>query len=96
MTIDLKDIFSISSPPTYSNNMYITYITDIQLKQLVVVVRSDIFQRYPSKLVVINKKEEALKDLKKMKDLGMSQFEKVEFEKIIKMILDKNQSAINI
>jgi len=30
MTIDLKDIFSISSPPnTSTNNMYITYITDI-------------------------------------------------------------------
>ncbi len=34
----------------------------------------------------LNKKEEALKDLKKMEDLGMSQFEKVEYEKIIKMI----------
>ena len=34
----------------------------------------------------LNKKEEALKDLKKMEDLGMSKFEKVEYEKIIKMI----------
>ena len=28
MTIDLKDIFSNSSPTTSANNMYITYITD--------------------------------------------------------------------
>ena len=28
MTIDLKDIFSNSSPTTSTNNMYITYITD--------------------------------------------------------------------
>ena len=28
MTIDLKDIFSNSSPNTSTNNMYITYITD--------------------------------------------------------------------
>ena len=26
MTMDLKDIFSNSSPPTSTNNMYITYI----------------------------------------------------------------------
>ena len=29
MPIDLKDIFSNSSPPTSTNNMYITDITDI-------------------------------------------------------------------
>ena len=34
----------------------------------------------------LDKKEEALKDLKKLEDLGMSKFEKVEYEKIIKMI----------
>ena len=34
----------------------------------------------------LNKKEEALKDLKKMEDLGMSNFEKAEYEKLIKMI----------
>ena len=28
MTIDLKDISSNSPPPTSTNNMYITYITD--------------------------------------------------------------------
>ena len=28
MTIDLNDIFSNSPPPTSTNNMYITYITD--------------------------------------------------------------------
>ena len=27
MTIDLKDISSYSSPPTFTNNMYVTYIT---------------------------------------------------------------------
>ena len=36
--------------------------------------------------IELNKKDEALKDLKKMEDLGMSKFEKVEYEKIIKMI----------
>ena len=40
MTIDLKDISSISSPSTSNTYMYITYI---YLKKLVVVVRSDIF-----------------------------------------------------
>ena len=34
----------------------------------------------------LDKKEEALKDLEKLEDLGMSKFEKVEYEKIIKMI----------
>ena len=29
MTIDLKDIYSYSSPPTSTNNMYVTYITYI-------------------------------------------------------------------
>ena len=36
--------------------------------------------------IELNKKEEALKDLKKMEDLGMSNFEKVEYEKLIKTI----------
>ena len=35
MTIDLKDIFSNSSPPTSPNNMYITYITDIYIFKVV-------------------------------------------------------------
>ena len=34
----------------------------------------------------LDKKEEALKELEKLEDLGMSKFEKVEYEKIIKMI----------
>ena len=36
--------------------------------------------------IELDKKEEALKDLKKMEDLGMSEFEKVEYEKIINKI----------
>ena len=28
MTIDLKDLVTNSPPPTSTNNMYITYITD--------------------------------------------------------------------
>ena len=36
--------------------------------------------------IELNKKDEALKDLKKMEDLGMSNFEKVEYEKLIKTI----------
>ena len=35
MTIDLKDISSNSSPPNSTNNMYITYITDIYIVKVV-------------------------------------------------------------